>query len=143
MIIQSTRFGEIEISKDQLINFETGIFGFEQYTQYALLELDGKESVFLVLQSLDDEDLAFIVAEPFLFEPAYEFDLPKLIKEQLGIKEERDTQVFGIVTVRDKSIITMNLKAPIVVNRSLKKAAQIVLENSTFPIRHSLIKEAD
>ncbi|MFD7524835.1 flagellar assembly protein FliW [Paenibacillus chitinolyticus] len=140
MIVQSTRFGQIEVLDEKLITFEAGIFGFEDYTRYVSLELNSEESVFYVLQSLEDADLAFIVAEPFLFVPTYEFELPELLKEQLGIKGEEDTKVFGIVTVRSQDNITMNLKAPIVINRNLKKAAQIVLESTGYSIRHPLIK---
>ncbi|MCY9591693.1 flagellar assembly protein FliW [Paenibacillus chitinolyticus] len=140
MIVQSTRFGEIDVSDEQLITFEAGIFGFETNRRYALLQLDNEDPTFHVLQSLSDADLAFVIAEPFLFEPAYEFELPKAISEQLEIKNEGDTQVFGIVSVRAKDNVTMNLKAPIILNKKRNKAAQIILESTNHPIRHSLIK---
>ncbi|WP_217562092.1 flagellar assembly protein FliW [Paenibacillus sp. GbtcB18] len=140
MIIQSTRFGEIEVSDEKLITFEAGIFGFENYKRYALLQLDEEDSVFHILQSLEDADLALVVAEPFLFKPNYEFDLPKMIIEQLGIKNEADTQVFGIITVRAQDNVTINLKAPIILCKRLNKAAQIVLENYEYSLRHPLVK---
>ncbi|MFE4573225.1 flagellar assembly protein FliW [Paenibacillus chitinolyticus] len=137
MIIKSTRFGEIEVSEEQTVEFEFGIFGFENYTRYVLLQLDAEDPTFQVLQSLDDADLAFVIAEPFLFQPSYEFELPKMVKHQLGLKEE-DTQVFGIVTLRSQDNVTMNLKAPIIMNKKLNKAAQIVLDSTNYPIRYSL-----
>ncbi|MBV6716784.1 flagellar assembly protein FliW [Paenibacillus chitinolyticus] len=140
MIIQSTRFGEIEVSDEKLNTFEAGIFGFENYKRYALLQLDVEESVFHILQSLEDADLALVVAEPFLFKPDYEFDLPKMVIEQLGIQSEEDTQVYGIVTVRAQDNVTINLKAPVILNKRLNKAAQIVLDSYEYSLRHPLVK---
>ncbi|MVP01548.1 flagellar assembly protein FliW [Paenibacillus lutrae] len=140
MIIRSTRFGDITLSEDQLITFESGIFGFENHHKYVLLQLDEKDSTFQALQSVDDEDLAFVITEPFLFKQDYEFELPTAIKNQLGIEREEDAQIFSIITIRSQNDITINLKAPIILNKALNKAVQIVLESVVYSIRHPLTK---
>lgn len=74
MIIQTKYHGEVTIKEEQIINFSNGIPGFLDQKQFVILPLS-EESPFLVLQSLKNAELGFIVSSPFLFFNQYEFDL--------------------------------------------------------------------
>ncbi|MBD0384180.1 flagellar assembly protein FliW [Paenibacillus sedimenti] len=141
MVKQETlHFGEIEIQEDQIIHFPSGMPGFEDYSRFVLLHLDD-EIPFSYLQSVDDGNISFIIANPFTFYPEYEFELSQIAKDELDIKSEEDVMVFGIITVHQQSgdgEITMNLLAPIVMNPKLRKAKQVVLHDTAYKTKHKL-----
>ena len=65
--------GKIEISEDRLITIPAGLFGFEQYTKYALVDSDYEP--FIWLQSCEDSNLAFLIIDPFRICSNYEADI--------------------------------------------------------------------
>ena len=65
--------GKIEISEDRLITIPEGLFGFEDYTKFALVDSDYEP--FIWLQSCEDPNLAFLIVDPFLICPQYESDI--------------------------------------------------------------------
>ena len=47
--------GKIEVSDDRILTIPEGLFGFEQYTKYALVDCDLEP--FIWLQSCEDSNL--------------------------------------------------------------------------------------
>lgn len=138
----TSRFGEIDVLEDSSISFPSGMPGFEQMRQFALIHAD--EGIpFTFLQSLEDGDLAFIVTDPFLFFEDYQFDLADKLKSELEIINEEDVMVFSIVSVQANDIMTLNLLAPVVINMKKRIGKQIILHESPYKTKHvlSLSKE--
>lgn len=131
MKINTTRFGEIEIEENKIINFPLGIPGFTHLKRYILL--DYKDPV-KWLHAVDDPDIAFIVAEPFVLFPDYSFTIEDDIEEFLEIKDVADTAILVILNVTDGKL-NANLKAPIIVNISKLKAMQVILEDERYSFR--------
>ncbi|MDO3412081.1 flagellar assembly protein FliW [Saccharibacillus sp. CPCC 101409] len=135
MIIETSSLGNIEITVEQIYRFENGIPGFEEENEFALLPVEG--SPFFHLQSLKEKHLSFLLADPFVFFPEYEFELGDSDSEELEL--QTGVQVRCIVTLRDdieKS--TMNILAPLVLNPVKRKGRQIVLHNSAYATKHPL-----
>ena len=59
MIIETSRFGQLEVDPDRLITFEDGILGFPSQQEYALIQT-GEGSGFYWLQSVSTHDLALV-----------------------------------------------------------------------------------
>ena len=138
MKVQSTRFGEIEVSQGSVIQFVSAILGFQEDTQYVLIP-QVEESPFQYIQSTKDPNLTFVLADPFLFYADYEFNIEERWLKKLDLQEHEDVDIRVITTVRSSEDISINLKAPIVINKKSKDAMQIVLENGDFPTRYSLV----
>ena len=51
MIVQSTRFGELDVPEEQILDFPQGVLGFPAEKQFALMEYK-PNSPFYLLQSL-------------------------------------------------------------------------------------------
>ena len=135
MILNTTRFGELEIDESDIIAFSQGIPGFEANNNYVLLELE--ETPFAYLQSTDDEDLAFVVVDPFIFFKSYEFELSSTSIEELEITDHEDVMIRSIVTIKEKiEEATLNLVAPIVVNNKRKTGKQVILNITEYGTRH-------
>lgn len=138
MVIQSARFGSLDIDDRDILNFPQGLPGFSDEKAFAFLPY-GPESPFAFLQSVAEPNLTFLIAEPFAFFPDYQFDLPEQTAKTIGISKKLPPQVFAIVTVPEKlEEMTVNLLAPIAVNPQRRLAAQIVLDKAPYTTRQRL-----
>jgi len=138
MLIQSTRFGEINVSEETIFKFLHGLPGFPEEKEFALLPYQ-PDSPFNFMQSLQDPDLAFMVVEPFLFFREYTFELGDQAAAELGISEQNLPQIFTIITIPESvEAMTANLLAPVVLNSRDRKAMQIVLDGRNYTTRHRL-----
>ncbi len=138
MMIQTSRFGPLEVDDARLITFERGILGFPETTEYALMQT-GEESAFYWLQSVDREDLAFVVCDPRMFVPDYRAPVKADELAPIGLKDPDHAQVFIIVNKID-DVLTGNLQGPIVVNVETRQAKQLVLSDKKFSTRHPLVR---
>ena len=125
----------IDVSPEQIFSFDPPLGGFEELRRYALL-VDGDDSPIEWMQSLEDEDVALPLLEPFLFEPDYGFELLDRDAEELGMESPEDAFVRCILTLREEpDEITANLLAPIVFCRRTHLVRQVVLQESDYPLR--------
>ena len=138
MKIESTRFGTLEVSQEELLQFPHGLPGFQEERYFAFLPYQ-QGSPFAFLQSAITPDLTFVIIDPFAFFPDYVFKLEDSVVEEMELSGENLPQIFTIVRVTDKlDEMTTNLLAPIVVNAKVRTARQVVLESTSYTVRHLL-----
>jgi len=137
MMIQASRFGQLDVDEDRLIQFEHGVLGFPSNLTYALIQT-GQNSAFYWLQAVDRAELAFVVCDPRLFVPEYRVPIKPEELESMGLETLDDAQVFVIVNKVDGTL-TGNLQGPLVVNVKTRQARQMVLSDKRFSTRHPLM----
>ena len=137
MMIETTRFGTVQVEDETLLTFPEGVLGFEAEKDYCLLE-HAPGSPFLWLQSTVNPSLAFVVVNPFNFAQEYELTISDADTVHLQLDSPEDVQVLTIVTISGGEI-TMNLVGPIVVNHRRRLARQVILSDSRYGTRHALI----
>ena len=118
------RVGKIELDPDNALHC-AGLPGFPHARSFALAQHDG-DSPFAWLASLDDADLAFVVAEPGKLFPDYAPALRKQELDAVGAASPADVLLLAIANVTAGDV-RMNLAAPILVNATTRRAAQVVL----------------
>jgi len=139
MVIYTTRFGDIEIDDNTIIDFPTGILGFPKYRQYVLLDVD-ENSPLKWLQSLEEPSLAFVVTNPNLFMSDYSIDATRKDLTDIQVENAEDVIILVLVTIpKDPSLITANLKGPVLVNTKNNKGKQLIIDNPEYSIKFSLI----
>ncbi|MEM7681722.1 MAG: flagellar assembly protein FliW [Planctomycetota bacterium] len=138
MLIQTSRFGELEVDDGRVIAFPKGVLGFPRHTGYVLIE-GGEDSYFWWLQSVDLPDLAFVVTDPSLFVPTYQVPIKPEQMAELGLSSLEQAQVFVVVNKRGREL-TGNLQGPIVVNVGSRVAQQLVLSDRRFTTQAPLIE---
>jgi flagellar assembly factor FliW len=140
MEVRTVRFGVIEIADDRVITFPKGILGFAGHKRFCLLE-PGEDACFFWLQSVDREDLAFVITDPTLFVPDYSVPFRAEQMAELGLSRLEDAQVFTIVNKIDEWL-TGNLQGPLVVNTQTRVGEQLVLVEKRWTTRHRLVQVA-
>ena len=140
MKVLSKAFGQIEVDEHQKISFPLGLLGFESFKDFVLL--DAEQQPFYWLQSLDVEQIAFILINPFLFRPDYEMNIDNDELVPIGITEPEKALIFSIVTFpSDGSPMTANLQGPLVINRDNRLGLQAVLTDSRWKTKHDILAE--
>lgn len=141
MVIATKCFGEIEVDDGKIIEFETGILGFENYKKYTLIfdsESD-KTPVISWLQSVEEPSLALPVINPFIVMEEYNPVVDDEVLKKLGDFESEDLAAFVVLTVpTDVKKMTANLRAPILINADARKGCQIITENQDYPVRYEV-----
>ncbi len=141
MVVQTGRFGQIEISTDEIIQIPSGILGFPEDQNFCLVDA-GDDTLILWLQSLSNPHLAFPVLEPKVYRPEYVVRLSAAELRELKLSSIKDASVYTILSIpASLAEMTANLKAPIVINIKDKIAKQVVLQENDQPIKHPMFKE--
>lgn len=142
LYIETSRFGRIEVTEKELIGFPQGLLGFESQKQYALLPIL-QNPYFYWLQSTTDKDLAFLVVDPFVFFPDYEFNLADDLLERIKVTTLNQVAILTIVTVPQAGVkqATTNLVGPLVINLHDRLGVQVVLEGTGYTTKHLLFKK--
>jgi len=138
LLIDTSRFGQLEVNPQRLINFGEGILGFPQQREYALVQT-GEGSGFYWLQSVDTRDLAFVVCDPRLFVADYQVPVKVEDLESIELGDPDHGQVFVIVN-KVGDLLTGNFQGPLVINVGNRKGRQLVLSDKRYSTRHPLMR---
>lgn len=135
---ESSTLEPLPVHAENVIQLPLGLLGFEQFKRYVLLSRP-EEAPFLWLQVLDQPNLAFVVVSPTAVIPDYQPEVSDEDVKFLDLCAPEDALIFNIVTLRDQTHATVNLKGPVVVNRRTLIGKQIVpLNAAELPIDQPL-----
>jgi flagellar assembly factor FliW len=138
--VRTKAYGCIEVDERQRIVFPRGLFGFEELKDYVLL--DAERQPFYWLQSLENEQAAFVLLNPFLIRPDYELNIANEELADIGIDKPEKALVFTIVTIPpDGGPMTMNLQGPLAINRDTREGTQAVLNDPRWKTKHDIMAE--
>ncbi len=137
MQIKTKVFGEIIIDDDKIINFPNGIIGFPELTEFTLIhdEEKGTDSIHW-LQSIQEPAFAMPVMDPLIVCPDYNPEVDDELFNILGEIKPDELLVLVTVTVpSDLTKMSVNLKGPVIINVSEKKALQIIVEGDEYQVK--------
>lgn len=137
MEIVSPVHGKILFEEDDIILFEKGIPGVEEYKKYIIKDVE--DSYFKIMQSIEDVELGFIIISAFDVKKDYEIKLTSEILNKLDIKEANEVALYSIVSLNSNpENITANLRAPLIININKKKGEQYILEKEKYKIKEKV-----
>ncbi len=138
MLIQTTRFGEVEIQDNEILTFPSGLLGFSNQRHFVLIE-DEMGSPFQWLQSLDAQELAFLTISPEIAVSEFNLELTKDQLKKLDTEQVADLTVKVIVTMaKQLEDVTINLQGPILLNLEKQLGLQLVVADGKYNTRHRL-----
>jgi len=139
MKVTTRLFGDIDIAEDKIIHMEGGIVGFPDLKQFTLIydkEKGDDHDTIMWFQSLDEPQFAMPVLVPTSILPEYNPIVNDELLAPLG--ELNDDNLYCLVTVKvpsDLTKMTINQKAPIIINTDTMKGAQLIVENVDYEVR--------
>lgn len=138
MELVSKVHGKIQYELEEVITFKKGIPGFEEYKSYVASEME--DSPFKILHSIENNELAFVIISPFDVVSDYEIKLTEEIIKNIKIEKQEDVMLYSIVTVSSQvENITVNLRAPLVLNIKEKLGEQLIVDKDEYKIKHPLM----
>ncbi len=137
---------ELFYEEKDLILFEEGLFGFEEYTKYIPLAVDDEDEsgMMIYLQSVEEEHLSFLMMNPLMLMKNYAPVLSEDDLKALDAKEAGELAYYVICVMKETpQDSTVNLKCPVAINVNSKKARQVILEEGGYGMRHTLKEFSD
>ena len=145
MVVNTRLFGEIDVQDDKIITIDKGIIGFPDMKLFTLVfDSEKEEKNIGWFQSLDETAFAMPVIDPKKVLDDYNPTIEDELLKPLGELTPENTYV--LVTVKVPSNVedmTINLKAPIIINTDTLIGGQIIVEDDVevrFPI-YDILKE--
>lgn len=137
MKINTKVFGEIEIADDKIIHFPSGIIGFPDLTDFALVH-DEEKGIGAIhwLQSIQEPAFAMPVMDPLLVRPNYNPQVDDELLKPIG--ELVPDELLVLVTVTVPAVLTkmsVNLRGPIIINAAEKKACQVIIDGDDYAVK--------
>ena len=133
-------FGEIDIKDDKIIKFKEVIIGYPDLQNFALIhDMEKKEKGRIKwLQSMDDPNFALPVMNPLDIVPEYSPTVNKECLNLLGTMSVESTFILVTITVPTEiEKMSVNLKAPFVINMDNLKGTQMIIEDD-YPVKYMI-----
>jgi flagellar assembly factor FliW len=135
-IVNSTRFGELEVPAEAVVDFPEGMVGVGG-RRFALLTRE-ESGAFSWLQETSEADLVLPVTDPFAFFPDYEVLLSDAEAARIGVTDPAAAQVLVVVRAdEDPGRVSANLLAPILIAAGV--GHQVMNEATWAPLREPLL----
>lgn len=133
------RFGELTIDLKQAVLFKDGILGIPGHMHFCIVDYPG-QSKFKLLQCVENESLCFIVvpsqADNQIHQPEDMHDAC----QALGVESDHLLLLFivSVHTEESKRRLSVNAKAPIMVDAYNKTGIQHVFQSKQYNIQHMI-----
>lgn len=138
MDVKTKSMGIVSVEDENIINLPDGLFGFEDYKKYAMIDTEYKPLI--LMQSLDEPNISFFIIDPFLICNDYEVDIDDKLLKRIGLNDPADVCVMAIVTVpHDGQKVTANLQGPVVINRKNNQCLQVVLSTDKYTTKYDIL----
>ncbi|MBD5549045.1 MAG: flagellar assembly protein FliW [Lachnospiraceae bacterium] len=137
MKINTKAFGEIEIADDKIIHFPSGIIGFPELVDFALVH-DEEKGIGAIhwLQSVQEPAFAMPVMDPLLVKPDYNPEVDDELLLPLGKLDPEEILVMVTVSIpSDLTKMSVNLRGPVIINALEKKACQVIIEGEGYLVK--------
>ncbi len=141
MVVNTRIFGEVTIDADKILRFANGIIGYPDLTEFALIydEESGENASIRWLQSMQKPEFAMPVVDPLAILGSYDPQVNDELLLSTGELHPEEMLVLVTVTVpKDITQMSVNLKAPIIINAKEKRACQIIVEGEMYQVKYPI-----
>ena len=142
MNLSTTRFGRIDVPLNAVLTFPSGLQGFPLLRRFVLLKTT-ELGLFRWLQSADVPSIACLVCNPRLVVHDYAIRVPARSLADLHISSAEQADLLVIVSnPNDRSLMSVDLQRPIVLNRALRLARHLAPVDSAWSLAHRVFPDA-
>ena len=134
MLVETTRFGSVEISGESVYHFSSGMYGFSSVQRWAVIQ-HKSTSPFYWLQAVVIADVALLVTEPDKFLPGYAEE----VFQAIGVEGTGKTVLCVILFDRVRKMVKANLRGPILIEPEQKTGRQYLVELPAYGTESDLL----
>ena len=140
MLVKTKFFGEVDLPEEKILTFERGLIGLADHKRFTILyDCEKEETNISWLQSVDEPTLALPVIKPWLVKEEYNPTVEDELLSSLGELTEENLVILLTMTVpADIKEMTVNLKAPVIINADTRKAVQIIADNQDYEVKYKV-----
>lgn len=136
MNITTKLFGEIEVDESKKITFVQGIVGFPDLKDFLLIHDSDSSGGIRWMQSIQEPAFAMPVIDPLVVKRDYNPSIEDELLKPLGTISEDNLLVLVTITVpHEIENMTVNLKAPIIINGDNRLASQLIVEDDQYKVK--------
>lgn len=128
MLIQTSRFGQIDANHEDVIIFPQGLIGFESSRQWLILP-DPENPDVAWLQSAAQPQVALPLLSPRKFVPDYKVNISKRQLSPLKLQNSDRVYILSVISKSGKTL-TANLRSPVVVNLTKRLGCQVITNDA-------------
>ena len=142
-ILLTNHFGDFVVHADTIITFDYGIIGFSEFKSFALVKLPhlDTETPFRLLVSMDEPHLSFIVFPTTCQSPLIDQNDVSALCQHYKIHPS-NMLLLHIANIHEDAAfgnkITLNLKAPIVIDAGTRRAEQHVFTDKDYALHYRM-----
>lgn len=114
------------------VEFAFPMPGLSPYTDFSLEPIPGAEGLY-ALRAVD-ADVRLFLLDPDFSDYGYAPRIPEELRTELGADEDTALRVLVVANPGDDGVF-INLRAPIVLHPGTGRAAQVILDDESYPIR--------
>ena len=147
MLVEASISGQQEFIPDETNNqflMPEGLIGLPDFSKFELI-VDPESLPFVVLRAIEGDEIQIPAVEPVGLVENYRLDIGDADAEMLGlVGADANPLILNVATIKsyDPQKVTLNLAAPILINRRTRVGKQVVLLNyQSYSTTHVLIDE--
>lgn len=141
--ITSRTLGALEIPEIEIIRATAPITPFPNALRYALIahttEDGATDTLVHWLQAVDEPFHAFVMIDPWNIDPDYAPEISDQDAEELQLSSPAQARLYAMARVDASGPMpqmTINLRAPVVINIERKLLKQVVLLSDRYSVQH-------
>jgi flagellar assembly factor FliW len=124
-----------------IVSFPHGLPGFSQCQSFVVFAAE--KGHFQWLTSVEGPAASFLAVDPRRVDPSLRYALAPADLSRLHANDETPLLWLAIVLVEPDGTLSVNLRAPIVINPVVMVGYQVMPQRSLYPIRHVISAAAD
>jgi flagellar assembly factor FliW len=147
MLVEAAISGQQEFVPDETNNqffMPEGLIGLPDFNKFELI-VDPESLPFVVLRAIEGDEIQIPAVEPVGLVENYRLDIGDADAEMLGlVGADANPLILNVATIKsyEPQKVTLNLAAPILINRRTRVGKQVVLLNyQSYSTTHVLIDE--
>jgi flagellar assembly factor FliW len=130
---------EAEVTVSEKVTFPNGIPGFEACRSWVVLAAEGQTPL-RRLHAVDGVDASFLAIDPRQVLEGYRCELSEADRARIGADATTPLLWLALVTVEQSGAVSVNLRAPIVINPTTMMGQQVLPHDCLYPLRHVIVE---
>jgi flagellar assembly factor FliW len=130
---------EAEVTVSETVTFPAGIPGFEACRKWVVLAAEGQTPL-RRLHAVEGAEASFLALDPRQVLEGYRCELSDADRARIGAEANTPLLWLALVSVEASGAVSVNLRAPIVINPKTMMGQQVLPHDCLYPLRHVLVE---